>query len=179
MIPSGYCRISDKVFVGIERVNHMIAIRAAQPADSGEILRLLRLLAAFEGEPDAVTIDEDILRRDGFGAGRRFETLLAERDGVVCGMVLLFQAYSSWRGAPTLVIHDLFVEAAARRSGAGRALVQAAARLAADRGCCRIDLNVVAWNDAGRQFYEGLGFAALERWLPYRLDRKGALRLGG
>lgn len=147
----------------------MISIRAAQADDSGKILRLLRLLAAFEGEPEAVITTEDIIRRDGFGPGRRFEVLLAEADSGICGMVVLFQAYSSWRGAPTLVIHDLFVEETARGGGAGRALVEAAARLAVERGCCRIDLNVVEGNDGGRRFYEGLGFKAAEGWLPYRL----------
>ncbi|HIJ61515.1 MAG TPA: GNAT family N-acetyltransferase [Rhodospirillaceae bacterium] len=150
----------------------MIAIRAARPEDSAEILRLLRLLAAYEGNPGAVTTDEQAIRRDGFGAGRRFETLLAERAGHVRGLAVLFDAYSSWRGAPTLVIHDLFVEEAARGLGAGRALVAAAARLAAERGCCRIDLNVVEGNDGGRRFYEGLGFKAVAGWLPYRLSRE-------
>ena len=154
-----------------------ISIRPAGPDDCGEILRLLRQLAAYEGEPEAVTTDVETLRRDGFGTERRFETLLAQRDGKVCGMALLFFAYSSWRGAPTLVLHDLFIEAAERGKGAGRALVEAVARLAVERGCCRIDLNVVEWNETGRRFYQALGFDALDSWIPYRLDRKGAEQL--
>ncbi|BAE50375.1 GNAT family N-acetyltransferase [Paramagnetospirillum magneticum] len=156
-----------------------VCVRPARPEDSGDILRLLRLLAAFEGEPDGVVTTEDTIRADGFGPERRFEALLAEVDGAVRGMAVLYQAYSSWRGAPTLVVHDLFVDEAARGTGAGKTLLSAAAALAMERGCCRMDVNVVAWNAEGRKFYERQGFAALPDWLPHRLDRQGMERLVG
>jgi len=154
-----------------------VLIRPARPDDSGEILRLLHLLAAFEGEPGAVATTEETIRADAFGPGRRFEALLAEAGGAVQGMVVLYPAYSSWRGAPTLMVHDLFVEEASRGTGTGEKLLAAAAALAVERGCCRLDVNVVAWNDSGRRFYERLGFKALPDWLPHRLDREGMERL--
>ena len=45
------------------------------------------------------------------------------------------------------------------------------------RGCRRRDVNVLSWNQAARRFYQGLGFAPLEAWLPYRLDAEGLRRL--
>lgn len=147
-----------------------VVVRAARPEDSGEILRLIRLLAAFEGAPDGVALTEEVIRADGFGENRRFEALLAEVEGRVRGLAMLYRAYSSWRGAPTLMVHDLFVEEEARRTGAGKALLAAAARLAAGGGCCRMDVNVLDWNAPARRFYESLGFAQLAGWLPYRLD---------
>ncbi len=155
----------------------VISVRPAQPEDSAEILRLIGALAAFEAAPAAPTISEEVIRRDGFGDRRRFEALLAERDGRVCGMAILYQGYSSWRGAPTLMVHDLFVEEGARRSGTGKALLAAAAKLASQCGCCRMDVNVLGWNVKARQFYERLGFAPLGDWLPYRLDGAGIDRL--
>lgn len=154
-----------------------VSIRPAQPEDSATILALIQRLAAFEGAADGIALTEPVIRRDAFGDQRRFEVLLAERGGVACGLVTLLTSYSSWNGAPTLVVHDLFVESEARGSGAGRALLTAAARLAQDRGCCRMDVNVVTWNDPARRFYAGLGFAPLQDWLPYRLDRDGVERL--
>ncbi|HIJ61517.1 MAG TPA: hypothetical protein HPQ04_02385 [Rhodospirillaceae bacterium] len=44
--------MSDNAIVG-KRGSEMIAVRAARPEDSAEILRLLRLLAAYEGDPGA------------------------------------------------------------------------------------------------------------------------------
>jgi GNAT superfamily N-acetyltransferase len=155
----------------------LMRVRPATPDDAPEILRLLGLLAAFEREPDALVTTEAILRRDAFGTRRRFEVLLAETAGRPCGLATLFEAYSSWRGAPTLMIHDLFVEEAGRGSGAGRALVAAAASVALQRGCCRLDVNVLAWNTPARGFYEKLGFDPLPDWMPHRLAGDALARL--
>lgn len=154
-----------------------VTVRPAQPEDSATILGLIRRLAAFEDAAGAVILTEEVIRRDAFGDQRRFEVLLAERSSVVCGLVVLLTSYSSWHGAPTLVIHDLFVDEAARGSGAGRSLLTAAAQLAQHRECCRIDLNVVGWNEAAQKFYLGLGFTPVSGWQPYRLDRDGLARL--
>ncbi|TAN59798.1 MAG: GNAT family N-acetyltransferase [Magnetospirillum sp.] len=142
-----------------------LTIRPATQGDSPDIFRLIRLQAAFEGGEVALT--EDTIRRDAFGPHPRFTALLAEADTVV-GMVVLFEGYSSWAGRPTLVVHDLFVEDAVRGTGAGRALLAAAEALANERGCCRLDVNVLGWNTPARRFYERLGFEALAEWLPYR-----------
>lgn len=147
-----------------------LIIRAARAEDSATLLRLLRLLAAFEGEPESVRTNADQLRADGFGPDPKFEALLAESDGAVHGMLIHFPAYSSWHGAPTLMIHDLFIEESWRGQGTGAALLRAAAKLAVARGCCRLDVNVVAENDAGRRFYQRLGFRELNSWRPHRLS---------
>lgn len=145
-----------------------ISVRSARPDDSSHILRLLRRLAAFEGEPDGVVITEEIIRRDGFGPHRRFEVLLAEVEAWPCGLAVTYLAYSSWKGAPSLVVHDLFVDEEARGSGAGSALLDAVADLAVEHGCCRMDVNVLEWNDKARRFYGERGFTPLEGWRIHR-----------
>ena len=45
----------------------------------------------------------------------------------------------------------------------------AVAQRAVERGCKRVDLNVLNWNPA-RGFYDRIGFKQLEEWLPYRLS---------
>jgi len=57
------------------------------------------------------------------------------------------------------------------------------ARMARDRGLGRLDLNVLTWNPA-RKFYERLGIAHIDEWVPYRvrgdaLDKLAALDSGG
>jgi len=152
-----------------------ISVRPAAAGDTPAILALLGRLAEFEREPGAVTVSAETIAADGFG--QRFRTLLAEEGGRTIGLANLLTAYSSWKGAPTLVIHDLFVDDDARGAGAGHALLAAAARLARDEGCCRIDVNVLAWNAPARSFYQSLGFAPLRDWMPYRLDADGVERL--
>ena len=154
-----------------------LLIRPAAPSDVIRILDLLSQLAAFEGEPDSVSMDEATLLRDAFGPAPRIEVLLAEIDGEARGMLILYQSYSSWRGAPALMIHDLFVEEMARGSGAGKALVKEAAKMAVARGACRLDVNVLGWNEPARKFYESLGFSALPAWVPHRLSDAAMLTL--
>ena len=154
-------------------------VRPAAPEDAAAILALIRRLAAFEEPAAVVALTEETIRRDGFGPRRRFEALLAEDGDGIQGLAVLLETYSSWAGAPALLIHDLFFEEGARGHGAGRALLAAAAGLALTRGAGRLDVNVLSWNKAARRFYETLGFLALTGWLPHRLDGEGLRRLAG
>ena len=145
-----------------------ITIRAARAGDGALLHTLLCELAAFEqGGVDATPAD---LERDAFGPNPLFAALLAETDGKAVGMLTYLTLYSSWRGRPALMIHDLFVREEARGSGAGKALVTRLSDIARERGCCRIDVNVLDWNERARAFYASLGFAHNEGWLGYRLQ---------
>ncbi|OIQ81037.1 acetyltransferase YpeA [mine drainage metagenome] len=152
-------------------------IRPARPEESGIIVSLVRRLAAFERAAAPPALTEAVVRRDCFGPNPRFQVLLAETAGRVCGGVVLLDGYSSWAGAPTLTVHDLYVEEGGRGQGAGRALLAAAAAQAQARGCVRLDVNVLDWNHAARAFYERAGFTPLSGWLPYRLQGEALARL--
>jgi len=43
------------------------------------------------------------------------------------------------------------------------------AAIAREQGCCRVDVNVLDWNEKARAFYAALGFGHNEGWLGYRL----------
>src|SRR5262245_21292283 len=154
-----------------------IAIRPARPEDAASIVALVRELAVFEREPPAsVKVTEADILRDGFGASPRFELLVAEVDRRVEGFALFFPNYSTWEGRAGIHVEDLFVREAARGHGLGRRLMAAIARLAAARGCPRIDLSVLDWNPA-RGFYEKLGMRELSPWRPYRMSADTIARL--
>ena len=158
-------------------------VRPAQPEDASTIVEFVRGLAAFEHEPlEQVHLTEADVLRDGFGEQRFFECLIAEQPSAFgtrpVGFALFFPNYSTWEGRAGLYVEDIFVVEDARRSGAGRAILEALARIAQERGAPRIDLAVLDWNPA-RAFYERLGFAHGETWLPYRLDAAGIARLAG
>ncbi len=145
-------------------------VRQATAGDAGDIVRLVRALAVYAGEPaESVRLTEDIVRRDAFGGQPRFAALLGERDGRVSGLTLYFFSYSTWEGRPSLFLEDLFLEPAARGCGLGRAMMVALARIAREQNCGRLDLSVLEWNPT-REFYHRLGIERLETWLPYRMD---------
>ncbi len=154
-----------------------VIVREAVAADAQLILDFIIGLAEFEHEPRSIVrATVESIRRDGFGDGRLFETLVAEREGVPIGMALFFPHYSTWTGTPALYLEDLFVIPEARGSGAGFALMRALAEIARDRGWKRLDLSVLDWNPA-RRFYEQLGMEHESEWLLYRLDAGGIAAL--
>ncbi|WP_282184603.1 GNAT family N-acetyltransferase [Azospirillum brasilense] len=145
-----------------------VTVRPAVEADCPTILRFVRELAEFENEPHAVKASEADFRRDGWGERPVFEALIAELDGEPVGFALCFRNYSTWEGRAGLFVEDLYVTPEARRYGVGRKLLATVAKLADERGCRRVDLNVLHWNPA-RDFYLRIGFKQMEEWLPYRL----------
>lgn len=148
----------------------MVNIRPATRTDAGTILRLIRDLATYEREPDAVLATEEDILRDGFGKEPTFRVLLAEIDGAVVGFALYFFVWSTWRGRKCLHLEDLFVEPAHRGKGAGLTLMRALAKEAVDANCARFVWQVLGWNKPSIAFYERLGAKVLDDWWAVRID---------
>jgi ribosomal protein S18 acetylase RimI-like enzyme len=84
--------------------------------------------------------------------------LLAFDAGRPVGIATCFLGLSTFAARPLLNIHDLAVVPDVRGRGIGRALLTAAERLAADRGCCKLTLEVLEDNLRARRLYERFGF---------------------
>lgn len=147
-------------------------VRRATASDVPVILALIRELALYEREPDAVVATEDDLLRDGFPAGGHpaFEVLLAEHEGEPVGFAFYFFSYSTWRGRPCLYLEDLFVRPAARGKGLGLALMRSLAKEAVARHAARFVWQVLDWNQPAIDFYEALGAKVHREWLTVRLE---------
>jgi GNAT superfamily N-acetyltransferase len=157
----------------------MLSIRAATASDVPTILTLVRELAAYEREPDAVVATEADFAKHGFGERPCFLTLMAEWSGEPAGFALYFFGFSTWTGGPTLFLEDLFVRETHRKRGIGIALMKRLAREAVERGCKRFVWQVLDWNEPAIAFYEGLGAKVLREWLTVRLDGGALEKLAG
>lgn len=155
----------------------MIAIRPAEAADVPLILQLIRELAIYERETDAVVATEADLLRDGFGPSPRFQVLIAEHDGIAAGFAFYFFAYSTWRGRPMLYLEDLFVPVEHRKKGIGIALMRRLARLAVDASCARFAWQVLDWNEPAIGFYRSLGAEIHPQWHNVRIEGEALIRL--
>jgi GNAT superfamily N-acetyltransferase len=154
-----------------------LQIRPATSEDAGTILDLIRGLAVYEREPDAVkTTEEDILR-DGFGPAPLFQVVIAEWDGTPAGFALYFYNWSTWTGRPSLFLEDLFVLESHRGRGIGKALLVHLARIAVERRCGRFVWNVLDWNQPSIDFYQSLGARVLREWLTMRVEGQALLDL--
>ncbi len=145
-------------------------IRKATPADVGDILQLIRDLAAYEREPDAVQATVESLSATLFGPTPSAEALVAEVDGEVVGVALYFTNFSTWSGRDGLYLEDLYVRPEVRGTGMGKALLQRIARVAVTRGCARVEWSVLDWNTPARDFYRSIGAKPMSDWTVHRLD---------
>ena len=157
-------------------VSPPVTIRPAQADDCEAIVRMIRALAVYQGVGERVTAKVDNLRRDGFGSERKFEALIAESGGRPVGLAVFQSHYSSWEGATSLQITDLFVDEIVRGTGVGFRLVVDVGRIARERGCAGLQLNMVHANPS-RTSLDRMGFEHQDDLLHYRLDSKGLKKL--
>jgi GNAT superfamily N-acetyltransferase len=148
----------------------MATVRPARPGDEGEILRLIRALADYERDPDAVEATADGLADHLFRPDARVYAHVAESGGRIVGIAVWFLSFSTWTGRHGVYLEDLFVEPGARGGGVAGDLMRALAAEARDRGCARMDWAVLDWNEPAKGFYRRLGARHNTDWEPWRLD---------
>ena len=81
-------------------------IRNAQKIDMPQVLSLIKELAVFEKEPDAVEVTISDLEIDGFSKNPSFHCFVAEVNGKIEGLALVYNRYSTWKGK-ALHLEDL------------------------------------------------------------------------
>jgi GNAT superfamily N-acetyltransferase len=149
----------------VERV-----IREAEPSDVPVLLALVRELATYEREPDAVVATEADLHAALFGPDPSAGCHVVEVDGAVVGFALWYRTFSTWLGKPGLWLEDLFVRPEHRARGLGRALLVHLASLCVERGWSRFEWWVLDWNESAQGFYRSLGARPEDEWTVWRVD---------
>ena len=154
------------------------SIRFATPDDAPDLVRLINELASYEklrheSFPDEQTLMGHLLE----GANPKIEALVAHdlASGRCVGFALFFHNYSTFLTNFGMFLEDLFVEPEFRGRGIGLSLFKRLAEIAAERGCKRLDWNVLDWNESAISFYKQLGATALSDWTTMRLDPKTLL----
>lgn len=155
------------------------AVRTARPDDVPDVLALVRELATYEREPDAVETTEQMLHDALFGPSPVATCHVAVLDGQVVGMALWYVTFSTWKGVPGLWLEDLFVRESARGTGLGRTLLQTLAAVCVDRGYARFEWWVLDWNAPAIGFYASLGAVPQDEWTVHRVDGDALRELAG
>jgi GNAT superfamily N-acetyltransferase len=155
----------------------MLSIRPATAADVPLLNTMIREFAEFERERELVSITEDDLLRDGFGATPKFRVLIAEWDGQTAGYALFFGFYSTWVGRAGIFLEDVFVRAQFRHRGIGKALFARVARIACDEGCNALRWEVMNWNQPAIDLYKAFGCTFLDERRSVLLTDEALKRL--
>ena len=146
-------------------------IRNAQKIDMPQVLSLIKELAVFEKEPDAVEVTISDLEIDGFSKNPSFHCFVAEVNGKIEGLALVYNRYSTWKGK-ALHLEDLIVSDAMRGSGIGSALLDEVVKYGHHLGVKRITWEVLNWNEPAIIFYEKKGANIMRDWNVVHLNEQ-------
>lgn len=138
-----------------------------------ELIALLPLIADYQRFYGVADPDDDHNRQffrrflaDG-GAGM----LLIARDDAtkdIAGHACLYWTQSSISARDVVLMNDLYVKPEHRGGGVGRALIDAAAQVARDRGAAHLEWQTAPDNAAAQRVYDATG-AEKSTWLTYEL----------
>ncbi|SHG89378.1 GNAT family N-acetyltransferase [Winogradskyella jejuensis] len=147
----------------------MSQTRLATKDDMPRVFELIKELAVFEKEPDAVIITPEQLIKDGFGEQPKFVCFVIEVDGRIEGIAMIYPRYSTWKGE---VIHleDLIVSQACRGKGLGTLLLDEVVKYGKQKGVKRISWDVLDWNEPAIKFYEQKGANVMRDWDIVQMD---------
>jgi GNAT superfamily N-acetyltransferase len=149
----------------------VITLAAATPADSAAVAVLCAELDEFygdipQGSPEQRTAQ---VREALFGDLPGGRALLAwDNREILAG----FASYSLlWPAAglsTSLYLKELYVGQSYRRAGVGKLLMDGLYRIAAERGCSRVEWTTDAGNQAAQAFYASMGVKPLATKIFYR-----------
>jgi GNAT superfamily N-acetyltransferase len=152
------------------------SIRKACIEDSSSILDLIKELAVFELQPDAVIITEKDIVESAFGEHPWIYIYVAEVEGQVVGMALYYFGFSTWKGR-SLHLEDLVVKEDYRKVGIGKALFQKIIEIAKQEKVGRMSWEVLEWNEPAIKLYESVGAHFYKDWLLCRLFKEDLAEL--
>ena len=142
-------------------------IRSAKRGDEVVLIELIKGLAGFENDLEAVENTPERLAHDLFD-GKICEALIAEQDKQIVGFAIFYTSYSTWKG-PCMYLEDLYIIPEARGTGAGGVLFDHVVELAKQRNFSRMDWQILDWNAPAIEFYKKRGATIDEDWLNGRM----------
>ncbi len=148
------------------------SIRLANQNDMPQVYNLIKELAVFEKEPEAVEVTVDDLIADGYGDHPQFTCFVAEVGVDIHGAALVYTRYSTWKGM-VLHLEDLIVNERMRGTGLGTALLDEVVKHGQKLGVRRISWEVLDWNEPAIEFYQKKGADVKRDWDVVHLDEKG------
>ncbi|GGQ49522.1 GNAT family N-acetyltransferase [Couchioplanes azureus] len=134
-------------------------VREMTPAETATVAELLD---AFNREFDTPTPGPAVLARrlPGLLADGRLAVLLTGEPAA--GVAVLSLRPNVWSDGPVVLLDELYVRPELRNRRYGHALLEAACRLARERGAETIEINVDGDDTDARRFYEAHGFTYTE-----------------
>jgi GNAT superfamily N-acetyltransferase len=141
------------------------------PVAVEEFEQLLPLIAAYQRFYEVEAIDEERNRtffRRFLGPSEDGLLLGARSDGRLVGYACLYWHFSSLEACESVLMNDLYVDDSMRGQGVGRALIEATAAVARERGVPFVEWSTAPDNEIAQRLYDSTGAERTE-WVSYEL----------
>ena len=145
-----------------------VTIRRAVKEDCARMIELIKELAVYEKEPDAVTVSFEHFVESGFGENPVWWAYVAtsplpspngegeaenELKDEVVGFTLWYKRYSTWKGQ-RLYLEDLLVTENMRGQGIGKLLFDKLIDECKEKKYSGMMWQVLDWNEPAINFYK-------------------------
>ncbi len=142
-----------------------------EPISAQQLETLLPLIAAYQRFYEVEDVDTERNRAffSRFLAPSEDGMLLgAWRGEGLVGYACLYWHFTSLIPAETVLMNDLYVAEPARGEGVGRALIEASAQVARERGAHHLEWATAPDNATAQRLYDSTG-AERSEWVEYEL----------
>ncbi len=89
-------------------------------------------------------------------------TLLAHIEDKAVGIINAFEGFSTFKCKPLINIHDIAVLPDYRGKGIAKQLLQILEKIAKEKACCKLTLEVLEGNRIAQSTYTSFGFSGYE-----------------
>ena len=157
-----------------ERVDSDLVIRIAKESDTEELAWLNQELLAFYGLParNQRSFVSHAIAKGVFQENSGLKILLAVENDNAIGFLAFSEIFALASCQKSIFIQDLFVARKVRKSGAGRALMEALFKFATDNEITQIDWTTDAWNSKAIAFYEHIVPSLKTEKILYRINEE-------
>ena len=145
-----------------------ILVRRATIADLDRIAPLFDAYRQFYGQAHDLALAREFLR-ERLEQNQSVIFLALDPVESAVGFTQLYPSFSSASAQRIFIVNDLFVDAAARRGGVGRALLATAADFGRSAGAVRLTLSTAHSNTSAQSLYEATGWLRDEIFRSYHL----------
>ena len=132
-------------------------IRRAVARDADAIAKLSASAASEEGALTSLEVER--IRAHGFGSSALFEAWVAQErnNAPIVAHAIITKGYDVRRGAPNVVLCELYVAPEQRRTGLARKMMSAVARRAREIGARELAITTGVENEVAQKFFNAVG----------------------
>ena len=148
--------------------NPHFTIRFAKPEDAELVVAFMRKLGTYQKMRDKITATEEGIRK--LLETKKGEVIFGDYDGETVAFCYFYNDSSAFTGQSSIYIDGFYIDETIRFKGLGKIMMAFLSKFALERGCQRLGLGCLDWNEPSIKFYKELGAYCVDIMTIYRFS---------